>query len=167
MDLFSAFPVVRQVVAPPMQAARPQPVRRRFAAEIVGRWVAGRLVLEEAFAFDDGATETRSWQFERVGENGFLGTGTDVVGPVQGRQDLGGARMRYRYRLRVNGRPITVALDDRYYRLDAARAINRATLSKFGVRIGELTIVFERQPGSSGVDELAHAAPPQRPRVAA
>ncbi len=121
-------------------------VRRRFAVELEGRWVAGRLVVEEAFAFDDGATETRSWQLERDGATAFHGTGTDVVGPVEGRNGPGSARMRYRFRLRLGGHPLTVALDDRYHRLDAARALNRATLSKFGVRLGELTIVFERRP---------------------
>lgn len=124
-------------------------LRRRFAVDLNGQWTGSRFAVDEELSFDDGTTERRTWQFERAEGGNFRATATDVIGRVEGRCEGGSARMRYRLRMRLKGRALTVDLDDRYYRVDGERLLNRATVSKFGVRIGELTIMFERlaKPG--------------------
>lgn len=129
-------------------------VRRRFVADLVGRRDGAQFVIDEEFRFDDGVVERRQWQFERGAGGDFQATATDVIGLAEGRAEAGGARMRYQFRLVIKGRSVVVDFDDRFYPIDGERIINRATVSKFGVRLGELTILFERQP-ASGSDRVA------------
>ncbi len=136
-------------------------VRRRFVADLVGQWVGARFVIEEEFRFDDGAVEQRQWQFERGEGGAFHATATDVIGQAEGHTDVGGARMRYQFRLAIKGRSVVVDFDDRFYPIDADRIINRATVSKFGVRLGELTILFDRRPAAgnaAGDDAIGRRA---------
>lgn len=129
-------------------------VRRRFVADLIGRRDGSCFVIDEEFRFDDGVIEQRQWQFERGEGGAFQATATDVIGHAEGRAEAGGARMRYQFRLTLKGRSVVVDFDDRFYPIDGERIINRATVSKFGVRLGELTILFERHPadvaGSTG-----------------
>ena len=131
-------------------------VRRRFVADLVGRGDGTRFVIDEEFRFDDGTVEQRQWQFERGEGGAFHATATDVIGQAEGRGDAGGARLRYQFRLDIKGRSRIVDFDDRFYPIDGGRIINRATVSKFGVRLGELTILFERRSASAaGADRAA------------
>jgi hypothetical protein len=41
---------------------------------------------------------------------------------------------------------MVVAFDDRIYRMGDGLAVNRATMSKFGVVLGELALFFKREP---------------------
>ncbi len=48
-------------------------------------------------------------------------------------------------RLEIGGRNIKVRFDDRMYRLDGDVVVNRAVVSKWGFRLGEVTLFFMRQ----------------------
>ncbi len=130
-------------------------VRRRFVADLAGRRDGSHFVIDEEFRFDDGAVEQRQWKFERGEGGAFHATATDVIGQAEGRAEAGGARMRYQFRLAIKGRSVVVDFDDRFYPIDGDRIINRATVSKFGVRLGELTMLFERRPGKAAGADLA------------
>ena len=52
--------------------------------------------------------------------------------------------MSYRFRLKLKGREIVVAFDDRLYRMGDTTAVNRATMSKWGIKLGELSLFFQR-----------------------
>lgn len=119
-------------------------VRRRFTVELSGRWDGPLFVVEEHFVFDDGEVDRRVWRFARHNGGRFTATCDDVVGQADGRFEAECARMRYSFRMQVGGRGLTVDIDDRFYPLDKDRVINRATVSKFGFRLGEITIYFDR-----------------------
>lgn len=119
-------------------------LRRRFEADLTGSGEGDLLSVDERLVFDDGAVERRLWQFERKHDGRFVATGTDIVGRIEGRCEGASARMSYRLRMLFRRHAVEVDFDDRYYRVGADRLINRATVSKFGLRIGEVTIVFER-----------------------
>mgnify|MGYP000930254105 CR=1 FL=1 len=121
-------------------------VRRRFSIALDGRREGRHLVVTEHFRFDDGAEETRIWRFSPVDERRFTASTEDVVGVAEGLLDGDAARMRYAFRIPLRGRRVAVEFDDRFYRIDDDRAINRATLTKFGVRLGEVTIFLTRVP---------------------
>jgi hypothetical protein len=136
-------------------------LRRRFTVDLDGQPAGESITVEETLRFDDGETERRVWLFKRHDGLRFSATGTGIVGRVEGMAAEGGARMRYRLEMRIKGRAVTVDLDDRYYSVDGQRLINRATVSKFGVRLGEVTIVFERDRAAAvgaaldGLDRVA------------
>ncbi len=119
-------------------------VRRRFQMDIEGVWQGGTFVLNESFKFDDGTTDFKTWNVTPIDDVSFVATGDNVVGQVRGQLLSGLIKMAYKYRLEIEGRSFVVDYDDRFYRLDENHVINRATLRKWGFRIGELTILFEK-----------------------
>lgn len=133
-------------------------VRRKFQLEMDGKWNAGIFELHERFVFDDGAEETRVWQVEPTGSAGqFKARCKDCVGEALGSTSLDTAEMRYRFRLKINGRDITVDFADRIFSMDDGIALNRATMRKWGVRVGEISAVFVRD-GAGALKERPLAA---------
>jgi hypothetical protein len=61
---------------------------------------------------------------------------------------LHGNALRWQYvlRLDVDGRSWDVDFDDWMYLMDDQVMLNRSVMSKFGVRLGEVTLSFRRRP---------------------
>ena len=119
-------------------------LKRRLFVDMHGAWKGGRFHLEEHFTYDDGRREERIW-IVVPGEGGnFTATCDDCIGIARGHAADGTITMHYRFRLRMKSRVITVDFADRIHRLGPGRAVNRATMSKLGVRLGELALFFER-----------------------
>lgn len=119
--------------------------RRRFSVELVGRWQDNEFLLEESFTYDDGASETRVWHVSPKGNGRFTATCADCVGTAYGECDADTIRMSYRFRLKLDAREINVDFDDRIYRIGDGLAVNRATMSKWGVKLGEVSLFFRRE----------------------
>jgi len=119
-------------------------VVRRFVVEIDGRWEGNQGVLDERFTYSDGATERRVWRLTKHADGRYTGTADDVVGEAQG-QAVGNAFFwTYVLNLPVGARIIPVRFDDWMYLVDERVMLNRATMSKFGIRLGEVTLVFTK-----------------------
>ncbi|MFG6160439.1 DUF3833 domain-containing protein [Halomonas sp. 1390] len=119
-------------------------VQRRFTVVIDGSLEGDTLTLDERFTYQDGETDRRVWTFERQDEATWLGRANDVEGPVQARQAGHAFNMRYRLPVEVSGRELTFTMDDWMYLQPDGRLINRTAMSKFGVTLAEITIVFDR-----------------------
>ncbi|MEL7048066.1 MAG: DUF3833 family protein [Pseudomonadota bacterium] len=119
-------------------------LRRRFVADLDGRWHGDVFVLNEEFQFDDGEQMTRVWQLTPMADGKFTANADDVVGPASGWYDGDTVRLAYSFMLRVGNSDVKVRFSDRFYRVDANNVINRATVSKWGVTLGEMTIAFQR-----------------------
>jgi hypothetical protein len=124
-------------------------VRRRFTVELNGRWNEGSFELDEEFFYDDGSRETRSWRVTPTGGGRFTATCADCVGEANGSCDADTIRMSYRFRLRIDSRVIDVDFDDRIYFVGDGVAVNRATMSKWGVRLGDVSLFFRRADASA------------------
>lgn len=121
-------------------------VQRRFTVVIDGTLEGDTLTLDERFTYQDGETDRRVWTFERQDDTTWLGRANDVEGPVEARQVGHAFTMRYRLPVEVSGREITFTLDDWMYLQPDGRLINRTAMSKFGITLAEITIVFDRSP---------------------
>lgn len=119
-------------------------VTRKFEATISASWQGDEGVLEEHFLFDDGEEQERTWHLVHLGGNRYTGTAGDVVGTASGA--TAGSAFNWRYQLEVpwNNGTIVVNLDDWLYLVEQDHLINRTRLTKFGFRVGELTLVIER-----------------------
>lgn len=127
-------------------------VRRRFEIDIRGGWQGREFVMQEDFQFDDGERTTKEWRVRPLPGGVFEAVGDDVVGVARGETTGNVIRMAYRYRLKVNGRSFAVDYDDRIYRIDETRAMNRATVSKWGVRLGDVTLIFQKLPNDDSAN---------------
>lgn len=125
-------------------------LRRRFNVEMQGYWHGEAFHLDETFVYDTGEREERTWIVMPHGAGRFTATCADCVGGAVGECDDDSIRMRYRFRLRLKESEIVVAFDDRIYRMGNDIAVNRAVMSKWGVKLGALSLFFRREPQQDG-----------------
>ena len=129
-------------------------VERRFTADMVGRWSAKSGTLDESFRYDNGETGDRRWNLTFAADGTFTATAHDVEGTAAGAQSGNAAAMRYRLRVSTARREIVVGMEDWFYLMDDGTLINRARMSKFGLKVGELMASFRR-----GSDAARGASP--------
>ena len=121
-------------------------VLKRFHVDITSRRDGDRLILDERFVYSDGSTQRRVWTLIPDGQNRWRGTADDVVGEATG--ELAGNALRWRYQLNlpVDGTTYVVTFDDWMYLMDDDTLINRSSMLKLGVELGQVTLFFRRQP---------------------
>ena len=119
-------------------------VVRRFTVAITGTWTGNQGVLDERFQYSDGSTEHRVWRLTDLGGGRYEGRAGDVVGVAQGVSAGNALNWRYTLALPVDGRVWEVQLDDWMYRMDEHVLLNKAQMSKFGLRVGEVTLSFSK-----------------------
>lgn len=120
-------------------------VVKRFTVDIRGRVAGDRLTLEEDFNYSDGTKERRVWTIDRLGDGRYRGTAGDVVGAAAGVTAGNALNWRYVLALPVDGRVWHVRFDDWMFLQDERVLLNRAVMSKFGIRLGEVTLAFRRR----------------------
>lgn len=121
-------------------------VVKRFTVLMRCRWTGEDGVLDEDFVYADGSTQKRIWRLKHLGEGRYSGSADDVVGTALGQTRGNAFRWDYTLALPVDGQVWHVAFDDWMYLMDARVMLNKATMSKFGVRLGEVTLSFVKRP---------------------
>ena len=119
-------------------------ITRQFKANMSGKFENNILILEEDFYWKDGEKQKRIWKIEKIDEHNYLGTAPDVIGKAKGVSY--GSAFKFEYDLMVpfKGKNIKITFDDWIFKQNDKIAINRATLTKFGFKVGELTVVFQK-----------------------
>ncbi len=72
-----------------------------------------------------------------------------MIGLARGEVAGNALRWRYRLNLPVDGSTYEVEFDDWMYLMDEDTLINRSSMSKLGVELGQVTLFFRRQAVSS------------------
>ncbi len=119
-------------------------LRRQFVVDITGTMEGGTLVLDERFRYADGETERRVWQIVRTGEHTYEGRAEDVVGTARGIAYGNALNWQYNLDLKVGERTVRVHFNDWMFLQPDNVLINRAHVTKFGIGVGEVTLVFRR-----------------------
>lgn len=121
-------------------------VIRRFTVDINGTINGNSLTLDEQFVYDDGELDTRVWHIKQVSENQFTGQAGDVIGEAQGASAGNAFYWSYLVDLPYKDSSITVRFKDWMFLQSPDTMINRAEVSKFGFKIGEVTLFFSKRP---------------------
>ena len=100
------------------------------------------LILNEDFIWNDGEKQNRRWVIKKIGENKYEGTASDVVGIAKGVSYGSAFKFEYDLIIPYKNKKIKVSFDDWIFQQDEKVAINKATISKFGFKVGELTVLF-------------------------
>ncbi len=119
-------------------------VVKRFSVKMVARWDGDVGVLDERFQYSDGTTQRRVWRLRATGPGRYVGTADDVVGEAAGESAGNAFRWAYTLALPVDGRVWDVALDDWMFLLDERTVLNRSSMSKFGLHVGDVTLVITK-----------------------
>ena len=87
---------------------------------------------------------TRVWTIDILGGGEYRGTAGDVPDYAQGKVVGNAFNWKYKVDLKVGDAIWNVGFDDWMYLLDDNVLINRAYVTRFGIRIGEVTIAFQK-----------------------
>jgi Protein of unknown function (DUF3833) len=119
-------------------------VVRRFTVLMKCQWTGDDGVLDEAFTYSDGKTERRIWKLKKLPGGKYTGTAGDVVGVAQGQASGNAFQWAYTLKLPVDDKTYEVQFDDWMYLVDERVMLNKAVMSKFGIRLGEVTLSFQK-----------------------
>ena len=119
-------------------------VLRRFVVTMRCQWAGDKGTLNEDFVYDDGERQHRVWEVQRQPDGRYVATAADVVGQAQGVAAGAAFNWRYTLKLPVRGSVYEIQFDDWMHRIDDKIVINKVVMSKFGIRVGELTLAFSR-----------------------
>ena len=117
---------------------------RRFDVVIDGSWDGKTLTLVEDFVYADGEKDRKTWRLERTAPGVYTGMREDVVG--QARAWTEGKVVRLEYSVSLGG--WTVDFSDVLALRDDGSLINKATVGKWGIRVGRVVLELRRAPGS-------------------
>ena len=120
-------------------------VVKRFTVAMNCSWQGDEGLLDEAFSYSDGTSQRRIWRLRQLADGHYTGRADDVVGQASGRQVGNAFQWRYTLALPVDGRVIEVQMDDWMYLMSDRVLLNKATMSKFGVKLGEVTLSFTKR----------------------
>jgi hypothetical protein len=123
-------------------------VQRRFVVAIKAGWNGNVGTLDEDFTWSDGKKEKRVWTLRPAAAGGqWTGTAGDVVGEAKG--VVSGNALNWSYTLALkteSGRNFNIEFDDWMFLIDEQVLLNRAVMSYFGFRVGEIFISFRKLP---------------------
>lgn len=120
-------------------------VIKRFSVVMDCSWQGSDGVLDEAFSYSDGTRQRRIWRLKQLDDGRYTGRADDVRGEATGQQ-LGNAfHWRYVLALPVEGKVVEVDMDDWMYLMSDRVMLNKASMSKFGLHLGDVTLSFARR----------------------
>ena len=134
-------------------------LRRQFRVVLEGTVDGDVLTLDETFLYDDGEQDFRKWVIRRTGKGKdgevlYEGSAEDITGVASGAISGNALNWEYDVVLSIDGRKVEVHFDDWIYQQHEDVAINRAYVSKFGIEIGSVTIVFLRGDAADAISPL-------------
>jgi len=119
-------------------------VIRRFRADLIGSWEGNKGVLEEDFFYDDGETQRRVWNLVEHADNRYTGVASDSVGEASGQSRGFAFNWQYTLAIEVDDKVWDIHLNDWIYQLDESRLINQTEMTKWGFKVGQITLVIEK-----------------------
>jgi hypothetical protein len=134
-----------ELVAHGLFTDRSGSVQRRFVVQMTGSWQGNQGTLDERFTYSGGKTERRVWRLTDEGNGRWSGRADDVLGVAEGRSAGNALNWRYTLKLPVDGTVYEVQFDDWMYLMDERVMLNKAVMSKFGIRLGEVTLAFYKK----------------------
>ena len=156
LDLFSFFE--GDTIAYGIFEDRFGNLKRQFRVNINGKVKNQILTLDEDFLYDDGEQAKRIWKIEKKIDNTqnitYEGQADDVEGKAFGSISGNTLNWSYDIYLNIKGSNIKVHFNDWIYKQSEDLAINRAYVSKFGINIGSVTLVFLRGDTSDQIGPL-------------
>jgi hypothetical protein len=120
-------------------------VVKRFHVLIEASWKGPVGTLDERFTYSDGSTQRRVWTVTKLDANHYSGRADDVVGEASGEARGNALRWKYVMALPVDGKVYNVDFDDWMFLMDDRVMLNRSVMSKFGFRLGEVTLSFRKR----------------------
>jgi hypothetical protein len=115
---------------------------KRFKVIMKATWSGENGILDETFEYSDGTKSKRVWKLKKDAEGKYTGTADDVVGEAHGETAGNAFHWNYTLDLPVGKKTYQVQFDDWMYLMNDEVMLNKSKMSKFGIYLGEVTLVF-------------------------
>lgn len=132
-------------------------VRSQFVVDIDGRWDGETLTLEESFQYVDGETEFRLWEIRKTGLGTYVGTTENVIGQAKGEVAGNSFHWTYKFNLKVGDDIWKVKFDDWMFLQADGVLLNKATVYRWGIKIGTVFLSFKQMPQVASAGEVKAA----------
>lgn len=120
-------------------------LRQQFTVDIDGYYEGKEFILDEFFVFQDGKKVTRKWRITKLDDNNYEARADDVEGVARGKTFGKAIQWSYNMSLEKFGSGSwQLKFDDWMFRQTDELLINRATMTKWGVGVSEMIIMFEK-----------------------
>lgn len=121
-------------------------VIKRFRIDMEANWENNQCRFIENFSFADGSKQRREWTITQTDATNFDAVANDSVGVGKGR--LLGDALNWQYHLSVMTDSFgkqTVKFDYWMYKIDDNTLMNRANVTKLGIKVGEVAVLFRKK----------------------
>ncbi len=132
-------------------------LRRQFVVDIEGTWDGETLTLDEHFAYADGEKDRRVWRIRRLGEHSYEGRADDIIGVATGHAYGNALNWAYDLDLKMGERSLKVHFNDWMWLQPGGVLVNRATMSKWGFTLGEVTLFFRKAEADEPMPSLGES----------
>ena len=129
-------------------------VRSQFVVDIDGTWDGKTLTLDERFTYATGEKDRRVWTITKQDTNTYTGTAGDVIGVARGRSFGNALNWNYHMNLKVGSGTWKVHFDDWMFLQPQGVLLNRATVSKWGLELGQVQLAFRKADGRVAQDNV-------------
>lgn len=128
---------------------RQNKIIKQFSLDMFGTWNGGSGELQENFIYSDGTSQNHVWHVIEKGSGQYEARANDIIGRGQGIENKNSCYWQY-----VMAVPIVTVIgkftfnltfDDRMWLMNEKIVINKSIIKKFGIRVGELTAVMQKQ----------------------
>lgn len=124
-------------------------VLRRFTMVMNASWNGSIGTLNEELQWSDGEKESKTWTLTKIADGKYEGTMGDVVGKAV--NEVSGNAFQMLYVVKV---PIGTGADKKTYEfdvedwmhmIDEKTLLSRTTMTKFGVRVANVTVSYRKR----------------------
>ena len=120
-------------------------VRRQFTVDMEGIQEGDLFILNETFLYDDGEEEFRRWEIKKTGDKSYEGRSSDIKGIALGGRSGNAINWHYTLKLKYKDGIMLVKFDDWLIMQDEKHVFNKATMKKFGIRLGDVYLFFKKE----------------------
>jgi len=128
-----------------MLQSRSGKVKRRFHVVIDGKVDNGTITLDESFEWSDGEKQKRVWTITKKSDGKYEGRAGDVIDKAEGKVAGNAVNWVYTLAVPIDGSTYHLAMDDWMYLVSDKVLLNVTQMSKFGFRVGTLTISMTKR----------------------
>lgn len=116
----------------------------RFDMVVEANFKNGVLTLDETFLFDKTKPYRRVWSMREIEPGVWSATADNVKGTTKIIVRDGVVTMNYLADFPYNDGFITLRFNQRLFSMENGMVLNRSRLSKFGVSVGTVTVIFRK-----------------------
>jgi len=117
-------------------------VTRRMHVVMKASWNLENGLLDEDFKWSDGVDQKRIWHLKKTASGKYEGRADDVIGVAVGEVSGNAFHWKYTLAVDVDGSIYNINFDDWMFLMNDQILLNRAEMFKFGIKVGEINIVF-------------------------